>query len=43
MFVPQGGTETFGEMEPAAKHAISHRARAFTLLREACLPPPASP
>lgn len=29
MFVPEGGTLTFGEMEPAAKHAISHRARAF--------------
>ena len=41
MFVPEGGpeggTETFGEMEPAAKHAISHRARAFALLRDACL------
>jgi XTP/dITP diphosphohydrolase len=37
MFVPEGGRESFGEMEPAAKHAISHRARAFALLREACL------
>ena len=37
MFVPEGGAESFGEMEPAAKHAISHRARAFALLREACL------
>jgi XTP/dITP diphosphohydrolase len=34
---PQGGRESFGEMEPAVKHAISHRARAFALLREACL------
>ncbi|HUJ97417.1 MAG TPA: RdgB/HAM1 family non-canonical purine NTP pyrophosphatase, partial [Stellaceae bacterium] len=25
IFVPAGGSETFGEMEPAAKHAISHR------------------
>jgi XTP/dITP diphosphohydrolase len=29
MFVPLGGTHTFGEMEPAEKHAISHRARAM--------------
>lgn len=32
MFVPEGGTLTFGEMDPAAKHAISHRARAFAKL-----------
>ena len=32
MFVPDGGTLTFGEMEPEAKHAISHRARAFAKL-----------
>ena len=29
IFVPDGHEATFGEMEPAAKHAISHRARAF--------------
>ncbi|MFQ5467189.1 MAG: RdgB/HAM1 family non-canonical purine NTP pyrophosphatase [Kiloniellaceae bacterium] len=29
MFVPAGFELTFGEMEPAAKHAVSHRARAF--------------
>jgi len=29
VFVPEGYTQTFAEMEPAAKHAISHRARAF--------------
>jgi XTP/dITP diphosphohydrolase len=29
MFVAEGENLTFGEMEPAAKHAISHRARAF--------------
>lgn len=29
IFVPEGARLTFGEMEPAAKHAISHRARAF--------------
>jgi XTP/dITP diphosphohydrolase len=36
MFVPQGGTLTFGEMDPAAKHRISHRARAFEKLVAAC-------
>ena len=35
IFVPAGGTETFGEMEPAAKTAISHRARAFAALKTA--------
>ena len=29
MFLPVRGEQTFGEMEPAAKHAISHRAAAF--------------
>ena len=29
MFLPLGGNQTFGEMDPAAKHAISHRAEAF--------------
>ncbi len=37
IFVPDGQDQTFGEMDPAAKHAISHRARAFALLAEACL------
>jgi XTP/dITP diphosphohydrolase len=32
MFVPEGGVETFGEMEPAEKHKNSHRARAFAKL-----------
>ena len=36
MFLPDGGSLTFGEMEPAAKHAISHRAIAFRLLIDAC-------
>src|SRR3954465_4807887 len=36
MFVPDGHTVTFGEMERAAKHAISHRARAFEQLVAAC-------
>lgn len=39
MFVPDDHAQTFGEMEPALKHAISHRARAFAQLAEACLPP----
>lgn len=29
IFVAEGHGETFAEMEPARKHAISHRARAF--------------
>ncbi|CAA9515417.1 MAG: Nucleoside 5-triphosphatase RdgB (dHAPTP, dITP, XTP-specific) [uncultured Sphingomonas sp.] len=29
MFVPAGYDQTFGEMEPEQKHAISHRADAF--------------
>lgn len=37
MFVPDGHAETFGEMEPACKHAISHRARAFKKLTDDCL------
>jgi XTP/dITP diphosphohydrolase len=37
MFVPEGGSLTFGEMEPDAKHAISHRARAFERFVRACL------
>jgi XTP/dITP diphosphohydrolase len=32
VFVPLGGNETFGEMDPDAKHAISHRADAFKKL-----------
>ncbi|MFT8246993.1 non-canonical purine NTP pyrophosphatase [Roseomonas sp. BN140053] len=38
MFVPESETETFAEMDPDRKHAISHRARAFALLAAACLP-----
>ncbi len=37
MFLPDGETLTFGEMDPADKHAISHRARAFALFVDACL------
>lgn len=34
MFQPDGYAETFGEMDPLAKHAISHRAVAFKKLVE---------
>jgi XTP/dITP diphosphohydrolase len=37
MFVPEGHSITFGEMRPAQKHAMSHRARAFAKFVEACL------
>lgn len=33
LFVPSGHDKTFGEMEPQAKHAISHRGRAFAQMR----------
>jgi XTP/dITP diphosphohydrolase len=36
IFLPEGGAQTFGEMDPDEKHAISHRARAFTQLIAAC-------
>lgn len=36
MFIANGHEITFGEMEPAAKHAISHRAMAFRRLVDAC-------
>jgi len=36
IFQPAGFNITFGEMEPAKKHAMSHRAEAFRLLVEAC-------
>jgi XTP/dITP diphosphohydrolase len=44
MFLPDGHTRTFGEMSPEEKHSLpprglglSHRARAFLKLAEACL------
>ena len=37
MFLPDGFALTFGEMDAAAKHGISHRARAFRMLAERCL------
>ena len=36
MFTPMGGTQTYGEMDPARKHATSHRARAMAQLLPAC-------
>ena len=36
MFLADGEIETFGEMQPERKHAISHRARAFKLFVAAC-------
>src|SRR5438552_8750343 len=36
MFVPEGEEATFGEIRPAQKHRISHRARAFAKLAEGC-------
>lgn len=35
IFLPIGHAETFGEMDPDAKHAISHRADAFAKLKAA--------
>lgn len=37
IFLPEGQALTFGEMEPAAKDAISHRARAFAKLKAALI------
>ncbi|MBS0253571.1 MAG: RdgB/HAM1 family non-canonical purine NTP pyrophosphatase [Proteobacteria bacterium] len=37
MFVPDGDTRTFGEMEPKEKYAISHRTRAFAAFKAAML------
>jgi XTP/dITP diphosphohydrolase len=39
IFIPAGHELTFGEMEPAAKDGISHRARAFAALEAAVLAP----
>ncbi|MGB8601826.1 MAG: RdgB/HAM1 family non-canonical purine NTP pyrophosphatase [Rhizomicrobium sp.] len=37
IFVAEGMDQTFGEIDPAQKHAISHRARAFALFAERAL------
>jgi XTP/dITP diphosphohydrolase len=34
MFIPQGATLTFGEIDPEKKHRVSHRAHAFARLVE---------
>ena len=33
LFIPEGMSLTFGELDPAAKHSVSHRGRAFRQLR----------
>jgi XTP/dITP diphosphohydrolase len=37
IFIPRGFDISFGEMEPDAKHAMSHRAKAFEQLVRCCL------
>ena len=37
IFVPNGHDLTFGEMEPTAKDALSHRTRAFEKLKAAII------
>ena len=37
IFTPLGHQQTFGEMNPSDKHAMSHRADAFAQLLSACL------
>ncbi|MBL8807256.1 MAG: RdgB/HAM1 family non-canonical purine NTP pyrophosphatase [Rhodospirillales bacterium] len=37
VFVPAGHSVTFGEMDPALKHTMSHRAVAFAKFKAACL------
>jgi XTP/dITP diphosphohydrolase len=37
IFVPDGYEQTFGEMDPAQKHAISHRAKAFAAFKATVL------
>ncbi len=36
MFVPAGYQQSFGEMDPDQKHAVSHRARAFAQVLASC-------
>jgi XTP/dITP diphosphohydrolase len=36
VFLPDGETETFGEMDPIKKHEMSHRATAFALMVSHC-------
>ena len=39
IFTPDGHDMSFAEMQPKAKHAMSHRAAAFRLFVEACFEP----
>ena len=39
MFLADGDTGTYGEIDPAQKHENSHRAVAFRALIDACFPP----
>jgi XTP/dITP diphosphohydrolase len=43
IFVADGQTQTFGEMDPAIKHSLSHRAKAFHKLVAACFTDSHSP
>ena len=43
IFLPEGRSLTFGEMDPAEKHRVSHRADAFAKLMAACFDPPPRP
>ena len=37
IFIPEGRDQTFGELDPAEKDALSHRARAFDKLKAALM------
>lgn len=37
IFIPDGETRTYAQIDPMEKHGISHRAEAFRLLEAACL------
>ncbi|WGM32550.1 RdgB/HAM1 family non-canonical purine NTP pyrophosphatase [Brevundimonas sp. NIBR11] len=37
IFVPEGYDQTFGDMEPALKESMSHRTRAFAMLKAALI------
>ena len=39
IFLPEGKAETFGELDPAARMAVSHRSVAFRKLAAACFDP----